>query len=91
MMIKTFILPFVHMTVNLKKFSGVPGYAMILVGDMMGITFDSYHDYRTGFEFTVTAWGQKVDLVLFNPDELGLQLECGMERQNRIGGFCMGC
>lgn len=37
------------------------------VGDMMGITFDSYRDYRTGFEFTITAWGQKVDLVLFNP------------------------
>ena len=37
------------------------------VGDMMGVTFDSYHDYRTGFEFTITAWGQKVDLVLFNP------------------------
>jgi hypothetical protein len=38
-----------------------------LVGDMAGINFDSYRDYRTGFEFTITAWGQKVDLVLFNP------------------------
>jgi len=38
-----------------------------IVGDMVGITFDSYRDYRTGFEFTLTAWGQKVDLVLFNP------------------------
>ena len=37
------------------------------VGDMMGLTLDSYRDYRTGFEFTITAWGQKVDLVLFNP------------------------
>jgi hypothetical protein len=37
------------------------------VGDMVGITLDSYRDYRTGFEFTMTAWGQKVDLVLFNP------------------------
>ncbi|HLN56193.1 MAG TPA: DUF5916 domain-containing protein [Bacteroidales bacterium] len=37
------------------------------VGDMVGLTFDSYRDYRTGFEFTITAWGQKVDLVLFNP------------------------
>ncbi len=37
------------------------------VGDMMGITFDSYRDYRTGFEFTLTAWGQKADLILFNP------------------------
>ena len=41
------------------------------VGDMVGVTFDSYRDYRTGFEFTMTAWGQKVDLVLFNPNELG--------------------
>jgi hypothetical protein len=38
-----------------------------MAGDMMGVNFDSYHDHRTGFEFTVTAWGQKVDLVLFNP------------------------
>ncbi|HEX2968315.1 MAG TPA: DUF5916 domain-containing protein [Bacteroidales bacterium] len=37
------------------------------VGDMVGFTLDSYRDYRTGFEFTITAWGQKVDLVLFNP------------------------
>jgi len=37
------------------------------VGDMVGLTLDSYRDYRTGFEFTITAWGQKVDLVLFNP------------------------
>ncbi len=37
------------------------------VGDMMGVTFDSYRDYRTGFEFTMTAWGQKSDLILFNP------------------------
>jgi hypothetical protein len=37
------------------------------VGDMVGLTLDSYHDYRTGFEFTVTSWGQKVDLILFNP------------------------
>ncbi len=39
-----------------------------IVGDMVGINFDSYRDYRTGFEFTMTAWGQKVDLVLFNPN-----------------------
>ncbi|MGB8491818.1 MAG: DUF5916 domain-containing protein [Bacteroidales bacterium] len=37
-------------------------------GDIVGITLDSYRDYRTGFEFTITAWGQKVDLVLFNPE-----------------------
>lgn len=37
------------------------------VGDMMGVTFDSYRDFRTGFEFTLSAWGQKADLILFNP------------------------
>ncbi len=41
-------------------------------GEMVGVNFDSYHDYRTGFEFTLTAWGQKIDLVLFNPDNWDL-------------------
>lgn len=41
-------------------------------GEMTGVNFDSYHDYRTGFEFTVTAWGQKLDLVLFNPNNWDL-------------------
>lgn len=38
-----------------------------MAGDMAGITFDSYHDRRTGFEFDMTAAGQKIDLVLTNP------------------------
>jgi len=38
-----------------------------LYGDITGINFDSYHDHRTGFEFSVTAAGQKIDLILFNP------------------------
>jgi len=38
-----------------------------LAGDQAGITFDSYHDHRTGFEFDVTAAGQKTDLILTNP------------------------
>jgi hypothetical protein len=37
-------------------------------GDIMGVNFDSYHDHRTGFEFNITAWGQKIDLILFNPE-----------------------
>jgi hypothetical protein len=37
------------------------------VGDVVGIAFDSYHDYRSGFEFSVTAWGQKCDLIKYNP------------------------
>lgn len=35
-------------------------------GDIMGVNFDSYHDQRTGFEFDLTASGQKLDLRLFN-------------------------
>lgn len=49
---------------KIRRFAGVRDEQ---VGDMMGITFDSYRDYRTGFEFTITAWGQKSDLILFNP------------------------
>ena len=37
-----------------------------LAGDMVGITFDSYHDYRTGFEFDMTAGRQKIDMILNN-------------------------
>ena len=36
-------------------------------GDVVGINFDSYHDHRTGFEFDLTAAGQKIDLILTNP------------------------
>jgi len=36
-------------------------------GDMVGVSFDSYHDHRTGFEFDVSAGGQKVDLLITNP------------------------
>jgi hypothetical protein len=36
-------------------------------GDVVGVNFDSYHDHRTGFEFDVTAAGQKTDLILTNP------------------------
>lgn len=36
-------------------------------GDIVGVCFDSYHDQRTGFEFDVTAAGQKCDVMLTNP------------------------
>lgn len=51
-----------------KKILRQAGVRDELTGDMVGINFDSYRDYRTGFEFTITAWGQKVDLILFNPN-----------------------
>ena len=35
-------------------------------GDMVGFCFDSYHDFRTGFEFDLTASGSKIDLILMN-------------------------
>lgn len=41
-------------------------------GDMVGISFDSYHDHRTGFEFDVSAAGQKIDLLLTNPSNADL-------------------
>ncbi len=36
-------------------------------GDILGVNFDSYNDDQTGFEFDLTAYGQKIDLVLYNP------------------------
>ncbi|MDP4224199.1 MAG: DUF5916 domain-containing protein, partial [Bacteroidota bacterium] len=51
-----------------KKVHRYAGVRDDIVGDLVGVNFDSYRDYRTGFEFTITAWGQKVDLVLFNPN-----------------------
>ena len=50
-----------------SKISRKAGRRDELTGDMMGVTFDSYHDHRTGFEFIVTASGQKVDDILTNP------------------------
>jgi hypothetical protein len=50
-----------------KKIQRFSGARDEFAGDIAGINFDSYHDRRTGFEFSVTAWGQKIDLVLFNP------------------------
>ena len=36
-------------------------------GDVAGVTFDSYHDKRTGFEFDVTAAGQQIDMLVTSP------------------------
>jgi hypothetical protein len=60
-------------------------------GEMAGVNFDSYHDFRTGFEFTVTAWGQKIDLVLFNPNNWDLnwnpvwKVKTGLEDSAWVG------
>jgi hypothetical protein len=64
-----------NLYVALRSYDGEPkkilrqaGVRDELAGDVAGVNFDSYRDYRTGFEFSVTAWGQKVDLILFNPE-----------------------
>ncbi len=49
------------------KISKKAGRRDEFIGDVVGINFDSYHDHRTGFEFNVTAYGQKIDLIVTNP------------------------
>ena len=55
-----------------EKISRKAGRRDEFTGDMVGVTFDSYHDRRTGFEFDVTAAGQKLDLLLTNPNNADL-------------------
>ena len=43
-----------------------------LIGDIVGVCFDSYNDKRTGFEFDLTAGGSKIDLIL-------------VQRRDRVG------
>jgi hypothetical protein len=49
-----------------QKISRKAGRRDEITGDVAGITFDSYHDRRTGFEFDITAAGQKIDMLLTN-------------------------
>lgn len=55
-----------------EKISRRAGRRDEFIGDIVGVCFDSYHDHRTGFEFDVTAAGQKLDLVLTNPSNVDL-------------------
>jgi hypothetical protein len=50
-----------------EKISHKSGKRDELVGDMVGVNFDSYHDHRTGFEFDISAGGQKLDCIITNP------------------------
>ena len=50
-----------------EKISRKAGRRDEFIGEQAGVNFDSYHDRRTGFEFSVTAAGQKIDLILTNP------------------------
>ncbi len=49
------------------KIQKIAGARDDMAGDMVGVNFDSYNDDQTGFEFDLTAYGQKIDLVLTNP------------------------
>ncbi len=50
----------------IEKRSRFPGDRDEFSGDIVGVTFDSYHDKRSAFEFDLTSAGQKIDLRLFN-------------------------
>ncbi len=54
---------------KIQKYAGVRDE---FTGDIVGVNFDSYHDHRTGFEFDLTAYGQQIDLVLFNPNNIDM-------------------
>lgn len=65
--------------VAIRAFDSIPGKICRkagrrdeFTGDMVGVAFDSYHDHRTGFEFDVSAAGQKLDLVVTNPCNIEL-------------------
>ncbi len=49
-----------------QKISQKAGRRDDFAGDLAGVSFDSYHDHRTAFEFDLTAGGQKIDMVLMN-------------------------
>ncbi|MFA5265500.1 MAG: carbohydrate binding family 9 domain-containing protein, partial [Opitutaceae bacterium] len=51
---------------DVKGVARVSGDRDEFVGDIVGVCFDSYHDKRSGFEFDLTAAGQKIDVKLFN-------------------------
>lgn len=60
--------------VAIRAFDSIPGKISRkagrrdeFIGDMVGVCFDSYHDRRTGFEFDVSAAGQKMDMLITNP------------------------
>lgn len=53
---------------NDKKIDARRGNRDQFYGDIVGVCFDSYLDYRTGFEFDLSAGGAKIDLILLNND-----------------------
>ncbi len=51
---------------KVQRYPGRRDDASDIAVDVVGICFDSYNDKRTGFEFDLTAGGNKMDLVLGN-------------------------
>jgi hypothetical protein len=41
-------------------------------GDLVGVNFDTYHDFRTASEFNVTPSGGKIDALIIYPMEMGM-------------------
>ncbi len=63
-----------YLYVAIRAFEGEPEKMVRMAsprdeysGDVVGISFDSYRNFKTGFEFNVSSWGQKTDDILFNP------------------------
>ncbi len=51
---------------ELEKVQRLLGNRDEMIGDVVGINFDSYYDHKTGYEFNITAGGALVDLVVKN-------------------------
>jgi len=51
---------------ELEKIDFQKGRRDNLTGDIVGVCFDSYLDYRTGFGFYISAAGIKTDLLVLN-------------------------
>lgn len=54
---------------DMSKVHNYVGRRDEMIGDIVGICFDSYYDQRTGYEFNITAGGSKIDLMLKNNGE----------------------
>jgi len=50
-----------------EKIQRIAGTRDEIIGSQVGVNFDSYDDDETGYEFDMTSYGQKIDLVLTNP------------------------
>lgn len=61
------------------------------VGDMAGIAIDSYFDKRTAFEFSMTAAGQKLDLMHYGTYGLDLNWDAVWDGNASVGDSAWYC